>query len=114
MDWPATRREIGHMPKFSALIAIVVAFLVVPALAAAAPTGTHITTPSSPAYVTVDKDSPGALHVEGTTVGGTGNVDLRCYYGSKAPLVASQVPVVNGTFSADVQLTQTLMDSFGK
>src|SRR4051794_26842790 len=97
------------MHKFSALTAVVLAFLVVPALASAAPTSSQITTPSHTTYVNYDKENPGTLHVAGTTAGGTGDVDLRCYYGGKSPLVASQVPVSNGAFSADIPLNQALM-----
>ena len=98
------------MPKFSALIAVVAVFLVVPALASAAPTGSHISTPANPAYVTADNENPGALHVAGSTSGGTGNVDLRCYFGPTSALLASNVAVVNGAFATDVALTDTLMN----
>jgi glucodextranase-like protein/PASTA domain-containing protein len=101
------------MPKFSALIVLVLAFLAVPALAAADPTATQITTPVSPAFVTFDSEQPSSLHVAGTTSGGTGNVDLRCYYGTKGPVVASGVPVVNGSFSTDVPVTGALITALG-
>jgi hypothetical protein len=101
------------MPKFSALIVVVLAFLVVPALAAADPTATQITTPAGPAFVTFDSEQPSSLHVAGTTSGGTGNVDLRCYYGTKGPVVASGVPVVNGSFSTDVPVTGALIAALG-
>jgi Glucodextranase, domain B/PASTA domain len=100
------------MPKFSALIAVVVAFLVVPALAAAAPTASQITTPATTAYVSFDEAFPSSLHVAGTTLG-SGDVDLRCYSGGGAPLVKGQVPVVNGSFSTDVPITKTLMMALG-
>jgi Glucodextranase, domain B/PASTA domain len=102
------------MPKLSAAIAIVVAFLVLPALASAAPTSSQVTTPASPAFVTVDHDRQTTLHIAGTTAGGTGDVDLRCYYDTnQGPVVKSQVPVVNGAFSTDVSLTKALMDAIG-
>src|SRR3954471_17543131 len=101
------------MPKFSALIAVVVAFLVVPALASAAPTGTQITSPATTAFVTFNVDNPGTFHVAGTTTGGSGDVDLRCYHGGKSPLVATQVPVVNGAFSTDVAITGPLLLQLG-
>jgi hypothetical protein len=99
------------MAKPIALTAVVLAFLVVPALASANPTATHITTPANPAFVTFDHGNPGSLHVAGTTSGGTGDVDLRCYFGSSGPLLASQVPVTGGSFSTDVALTETLLDT---
>src|SRR5437763_3996134 len=105
--------DIAHMPKFSALIATVLAFLVVPALAAAAPTATHITDPATTAFVTVIPESPGAFHVAGTTTGGTGNVDLRCYHGAAAGLVASNVPVTNGTFAIDIPTSEALISAVG-
>jgi hypothetical protein len=102
------------MAKFSALIAVVLAFLVVPALASAAPTATQVTQPANPAFVTVDQDRQTTLHVAGTTTGGTGDVDLRCYYDTnQGPVVKSQVPVVNGAFATDVTLTKALMDAIG-
>jgi hypothetical protein len=101
------------MPKFSALTAVVLAFLVVPALASAAPTASEITTPANLAFVTHDQKSPGTFHVAGTTLGGGGNVDLLCYSGGKARLVASNVPVAGGAFSADVPLTAALIAELG-
>jgi hypothetical protein len=101
------------MTKFSALIAVVAAFLVVPALASAAPTASQITAPSTTAYVTFDKGNPGTFHVAGTTLGGIGNVDLRCYSGAGAPLVASNVPVAGGNFSTDVPVTEALLTTLG-
>src|SRR3954464_7082451 len=105
--------ESACMAKFSALIAVAFAFLVVPALASATPTATHITTPASTAYVTFDQDNPGTFHVAGTTSGGTGDVDLRCYNGGSSPMIADQVPVANGAFSTDVPVTQSLMTTIG-
>ena len=99
------------MPKFSALIATVFACLALPALASAAPTTTHISAPSNPAFVTIDRNNAGSLHVAGTTSGGTGDVDLRCYSGNDGPLLASQVPVVNGAFATDIAFTPQLFNS---
>lgn len=102
------------MTKFSAAAAVVVAFLVVPALASAAPTASQITTPADPAFVTVDHDRQTSLHVAGTTSGGTGDVDLRCYYDTnQGPVVKAGVTVVNGAFATDVTLTKQLMDTIG-
>ena len=101
------------MGKFSAATAVVLACLVVPGLAAAAPTATHITAPANTAFVTFDKDNPGTFHVAGTTSGGTGNVDLRCYKGNGSPLIAGSVPVANGSFSTDIPVTEALMSTIG-
>src|SRR3954468_7960421 len=101
------------MGKFTALTAVVLAFLVVPALAAATPTASHITTPATTAYVTFNKDNPGTFHVAGTTSGGTGDVDLRCYSGGAAPMIADNVPVTNGAFSTDVPVNEALMSTIG-
>jgi hypothetical protein len=113
MDCGHAANESAAMPKFSALIAVVLAFLIVPALAAAAPTASHIATPASTAYVTFEKDNPGAFHVAGTTSGGTGAVDLRCYGGNGSPLIAGGVAVANGGFSVDIPVTEALMTTIG-
>jgi hypothetical protein len=76
-----------------------------PVGALAAPTASQITSPASPAAVTYDQENPGSFHVAGTTSGGTGNVDLRCYWGASSALVASALTVTNGAFAADVPLT---------
>ena len=90
------------MSKFSAVIAIVLASLALPALASADPTATQITSPGNPAFVTFDTDHPSTLHLTGTTSGGSGNVDLRCYFGTDGPVLASNVPVAGGAFSTDI------------
>ncbi|HEX6713888.1 MAG TPA: hypothetical protein VF066_10895, partial [Thermoleophilaceae bacterium] len=77
------------MGKHIALTAVVLAFLVVPALASANPTSSHISSPASTTHVTIDTGHSATLHVAGTTSGGLGDVDLRCYYGSKAPVLAT-------------------------
>jgi hypothetical protein len=106
-----------HTPRvlsrlvLSGLLALVA--LAVPAGALAAPTATQIVEPADPAYVDLDAANPGALHVTGTTSGGTGDVDLRCFIGSDSKLVASAVPVSNGNFVVDVPLTQALGSALG-
>jgi hypothetical protein len=97
-----------------ALILTVLAFLVVPAIASAVPTATNVSSPASPAFVNVDLDNPGTLHVAGTTSGGTGDVDLRCYSGTAGPLVKAGVTVTNGAFATDVTLTETLINTLGE
>jgi hypothetical protein len=97
------------MGKFFALTAVVLAFLVVPALASAAPTATQITTPSTTHFVMIDKEHPGVFHVAGTTSGGTGNIDLVCYGASKTPVIAGNVPVANGAFGIDIPLDSNLI-----
>src|SRR6478672_10798015 len=109
----APRGQSAVMAKFTALISVVAAVFALPALASAAPTATHISAPSDPAYVTGDKNNPNTLHVAGTTSGGTGNVDLRCYSGAGSTALASAVPVVSGAFATDVSLTKTLLASIG-
>jgi hypothetical protein len=101
------------MAKFSGLIALVLAILALPSIAAAAPTSSQITAPAGAAFVTYDNEKPSSLHVAGTTSGGTGDVDLRCYYGTKGPVVASNVPVTNGSFATDVPVTQALLNTLG-
>jgi hypothetical protein len=102
------------MAKHSALIAVVLTFLIVPSLAAAAPTASQISTPTSPAFVTFDPEHPSALQIAGTTSGGTGNVDLRCYFGAKAPVLASNVGVSNaGNFSVGIPVTAGLIGVLG-
>jgi glucodextranase-like protein/PASTA domain-containing protein len=101
------------MSKFSAVAAVVVALLAVPALAGAAPTASQVTTPATTAYVSFDEGLPGSFHVAGTTLGGTGDVDLRCYSGAGSVLLKGPVTVANGSFTTDVALTKTLMLSLG-
>jgi Glucodextranase, domain B/PASTA domain len=102
------------MTKFSAAAVVILAFFAVPAFASADPTSSHITVPATTAYVTFDKQNPGTLHVEGTTSGGTGNVDLRCYYGGKSYLIGPPVQVNGGVFKTDVQLGVLLVSQWGK
>ncbi|HEX6713053.1 MAG TPA: PASTA domain-containing protein, partial [Thermoleophilaceae bacterium] len=68
--------------------------------------------PASTTHVTIDTGHSATLHVAGTTSGGLGDVDLRCYYGSKAPVLAT-VAVSNGSFSTDLVLDQTLINKLG-
>lgn len=106
------------MPKFSALIVVVLAFLVVPALAAAVPistppTASQITTPANPAFVTVDPEVPQALQIAGTTSGGDGAVDIRCYWGSTSALIAGSVLVNGGAFQVSIPLGQPVLTALG-
>jgi hypothetical protein len=87
------------------------AAIAAPSTALADPTGSNITEPADPAFVTVDDQNAGTLHVVGTTTGGTGNVDLRCYSGTDARLVYSGVPVVNSAFAVEVPLNSALLSS---
>jgi hypothetical protein len=97
------------MPKFSAVITVVVAFLIVPALASADPTASQISTPAGPAFVAYDSEHASSLHVAGTTSGGSGDVDIRCYFGSGSALLATAVPVTGGSFATDIAITESLM-----
>jgi len=77
------------------------------------PTASQILNPSSPTFVTYDAANPGSLHVDGTTTGGTGAVDLVCYAGSAFHLVASGVSAASNAFSTDIPLTDALLDGLG-
>jgi hypothetical protein len=92
-------------------LALTLLALLLPAGALAAPTGSQITAPADPTFVTIDQANVGSLHVEGTTTGGTGDVDIRCYHGDTSDLIAGPVPVANGAFATDVALTKPLYDS---
>jgi hypothetical protein len=79
------------------------------ASAGATVTASHITSPADPAYVLYDQSTQTSesvlLTVTGTTTG-TGNVDVRCYYGKEAgsyrTLAAAVEPVAN-VFSVEVK-----------
>ena len=90
-------------------VAAVLVVLAIAAPAMAAPTGSQVTTPADPSYPTYTKDAPNTLHVAGTTSGGSGDVDLRCYSTGASTLFAPGVPVAGGSFSADVQLSSVFM-----
>lgn len=98
-------------PAFAAALAL--AALALPAGALAAPSASQITTPASPAYVNSDTDHPGTLHVAGTTSGGDGNVDLRCYSGAASTPLALGVPVNGGSFESDVLLDKATLTQIG-
>lgn len=71
-------------------------------------TGSQITSPSDPTYVlfneATDTSTTVAFTVSGTVTGAaSGEVDLRCYYGSKSYLLAEKVPVSGGAFSVPVE-----------
>src|SRR5438094_153908 len=102
----AAKVSLGVALAFAALSATAEAQL-------APPTASVITNPASPAYVTYDAANPGTLHVDGTTSGGGGPVDLLCYGGATQTQVATGVSVPNGAFSVDVPLTKALLDSIG-
>jgi hypothetical protein len=93
--------------------AAVAALALMQGVAVAAPTETNITSPSNPSFVAIDRDAPTVLHVTGTTTGGAGDIDLRCYYGDTSVPVASGVAVSNGSFETDVPLGDTLLAAFG-
>src|SRR5258706_181043 len=92
---------------------LILAAATVPAAALGAPTASQITEPAEPAYVTADDANPGTLHVAGTTSGGPGNVDLRCYTSAGSTAIASGVTVVGGAFAIDVPITKALVSTFG-
>src|SRR5437016_9212452 len=99
--------------RLAAALAATIAMLVIPGAALADPTGSQITAPADPAFITYNDDSPNELHVAGTTSGGSGNVDLRCYSGASSVPIQKNVTVTNGAFSVDVKLTAPLMWSLG-
>jgi hypothetical protein len=83
--------------------------LLLPASAAAIPPSSHITSPAGPvAYLFGEEGSK--VTVAGTAAG-TGEVDLRCYFGN-APnsyrLVKESIPVEGGAFSKEVPITSFL------
>lgn len=94
--------RISHVASAAAVVLVT---LVAPAAVLAAPTSSQITAPTSPAIVDYDSEQPSSLHVAGTTGGGTGNVDLRCYHGAESIAVAAGVTVTNNAFAVDVPLT---------
>jgi hypothetical protein len=91
------------MRRFVPVVAIAVS-LVVSASAMAAPTASQVTTPSDPSFPEYDHSSPSTLKVAGTTSGGAGNVDIRCYTGSGSKLIATDVPATAGAFSVDLAM----------
>jgi hypothetical protein len=96
-----------------ALILTVLAFLVVPAIASAVPDRDQRVLAASPAFVNVDLDNPGTLHVAGTTSAAqaTSTCVATRYRG---PLVKAGVTVTNGAFATDVTLTETLINTLGE
>ena len=88
---------------------LVAALLALPATSAMAdPTASTITSPSDPARLFVDSQAPDStvvFSVDGTTSGGSGNVDLNCY--TADGVIHSFVPnlaVTANHFHADVTL----------
>ncbi|MDX6413309.1 MAG: hypothetical protein QOH23_719 [Gaiellaceae bacterium] len=87
---------------FSALAALSLAWMTSSALAA--PTASHITTPTGTAYLEMRSGlSEQATAVRGTTTG-PGNVDLKCYYAAMTVTVKSNVAVTANRF--DTSLTK--------
>src|SRR3954453_18701120 len=71
-------------------------FVCEPAVPATPPTASNVSTPADRVAM-IDTGSP--LSISGTTSGGDGNVDIRCYFGASSLLVASDVPVIANAFS---------------
>jgi hypothetical protein len=92
-----------QMRRYVPLVAIALS-LVVTGSAMAAPTASQVTTPSDPSFPEFNHDSPNTLTVAGTTSGGSGNVDIRCYTASDSKLISSGVPVVAGGFNIDLPM----------
>jgi hypothetical protein len=97
--------------RIAGIAALALVALALPSGALAAPTGSQIAAPSDPAFARYDADAPSTLHVAGTTSGGTGDVDLRCYFGATSGLVAAGVAVSGGSFTADVPVTKALVSA---
>jgi hypothetical protein len=105
-------RRPNLIARAAVVAAMAAAALVLPTGALAAPTASNITSPTDPSFVTVNVNNPGSLHVTGTTSGGTGDVDLRCYFSNTSVLVEAGVSVSSNSFSTNVQMNSQLYDSF--
>jgi hypothetical protein len=82
-----------------------------PIASASAAETSQITSPAGPTYALYDETAPSSITVSGTTTI-SGNIALRCYYGSKPEnntLVANEVKPSGGTFSVEVE-TKSLYD----
>src|SRR6188472_971517 len=84
---------------------ILVTAVLVLALAPAAQgaiTGSQVTKPKDPRYLTYDEDTPNTIGIRGTTSGGnpaTDEVDLVCFHGDEHGTVAEGVALAgDGTF----------------
>jgi hypothetical protein len=77
----------------------------------APPTGSQITEPTDPAFVVANSLNPGTLHIAGTISGGSGPVDILCYANTGYVPIATGVAPSSGSFTVDVSLTQTLLNS---
>ena len=86
------------------LVAVVALSLVMAGSALAAPTASQVTTPSDPSFPDYNFNSPNTLTVGGTTSGGSGDVDIRCYTASDSKLISTGVPVAGGSFSIDIPM----------
>jgi hypothetical protein len=85
-------------------VAAIAVSLVMAGSALAAPTASQITTPSDPSFPDYNFNSPNTLTVAGTTGGGSGDVDIRCYTASDSKLISSGVAVAGGSFSVDLAM----------
>ena len=99
--------------RFAVVASLTLAAIAAPSTALADPTASHITEPADPSFVAYVGANPGTLHVAGTTSGGSGNVDLRCYGAGNNSLIATGVPVVNGAFAVDLPVDKTLISKVG-
>jgi hypothetical protein len=95
------------MRRFIPIAAIAVS-LVLTGSALAAPTASQVTTPSGPSFPDYNFNNPNTLTVAGTTSGGSGNVDIRCYTASDSKLISSGVPVAAGSFSIDLAMANVV------
>ena len=93
-----------------AIAALLAVLGIVPSIAQAAPTSSTINTwsssqsgtPQNSTYL-ISYDNQGTtLTVTGDTAGGSGNIDVVCYFGSgpSDAVLAANVPVVGGAFTA--------------
>lgn len=100
------------MTKLIAATVLALALLAAPAFAVTPLTATQITSPSSPAFVTIDHDTPQSLHVAGTADANTA-VDIRCYYGDTSAVLATGVQVSGGAFQTDIPLDDVTEAALG-
>jgi hypothetical protein len=99
--------------RTASTLIVLAAALALPSAALAAPTSTQVTSPANPSFVNVNSDTTSALRVAGSTSGGGGNVDLRCYSGADSKLVAANVAVSDGLFATDVTLDKAQLLALG-
>jgi hypothetical protein len=70
--------------------------------ALAAPSATHITTPTDPAFITYPSSGPASLEVGGTSNGKRDRLDIRCDGTIALLLKANVAPNAAGTFGATI------------